>query len=211
MRFQSIALLLPWTWLRHLGGVGLIALGIADASLIPMPGSLDALTVVLAASNRTWWVYYAGMATVGSLVGSYFTFKIGREGGKEALEKRISKKRVEQVYKKFERGGFSVILVPALLPPPVPLVPFVLAAGALNYPTRRFLTALGVGRVIRYSVLGLLASIYGRSILGFLKHYYQPVLWSLIGLSVLGGIGSLVWWKKRQSRASQTIERDAAA
>ena len=211
MRFQNIALLLPWVWLKHLGGVGLIALGIADASLIPMPGSLDALTIVLAASNRTWWVYYAGMATVGSLVGSYFTFKIGREGGKEALEKRISKKRVEQVYKKFERGGFGAVMVPALLPPPVPLVPFVLAAGALNYPTRRFLTALGVGRAIRYSVLGLLASIYGRAILGFLKHYYQPVLWSAVGLSVLGGIGTLVWLKKRQSRASQTIERDAAA
>jgi membrane protein YqaA with SNARE-associated domain len=211
MPLQTAVFALPWSWLRHLGGAGLIALGIADASLVPMPGSLDALTIVLAASNRPWWLYYAGMATVGSLVGSYFTFRIGREGGKEALEKRISKKRVEQVYETFARGGFGAIFVPALLPPPVPLVPFVLAAGALNYPTKRFLTALGLSRAIRYSALGLLASIYGRTILGFFAHYYKPVLWSLLGLAVAGGIGVLVWLKKRQSHASQSIQRDAAA
>jgi membrane protein DedA with SNARE-associated domain len=151
------------------------------------------------------------MATAGSLVGSYFTFKIGREGGKEGLEKRIARKRMEKVYKKFERGGFGAIMVPALLPPPVPLVPFVLAAGALNYPTKRFLAALGLGRAIRYSILGLLASIYGRAILGFFARYYQPVLWSLLGLAVAGGIGALIWWRRRQSRSSQTIQHNAAA
>jgi membrane protein DedA with SNARE-associated domain len=211
MLLQIAIVALSWSWLRHLGGAGLIALGIADASLVPLPGSLDALTIVLAASNRPWWPYYAGMATLGSLIGSYFTFKIGREGGREGLEKRIGKNRMETVYKKFERGGFGAIMVPALLPPPVPLVPFVLAAGALNYPTKRFLAALGLGRSIRYCILGLLASIYGRAILGFFARYDQPVLWSLLGLAVAGGIGTLVWWRRRQSRASQPIQRDAAA
>jgi len=211
MRLHNIAFVLPWVWLRHLGGAGLIALGIADASLIPMPGSLDALTIVLAASNRPWWPYYAGMATIGSLVGSYFTFKIGREGGKEALEKRVSKKRVELIYRKFQQGGFGAILVPALLPPPVPLVPFVLAAGAMNYPTKSFLSALGLGRAIRYSLLGFLASIYGRAILGFLRHYYKPVLWSLVGIAVVSAVAATIWWKKTQARRSAVAHRDLAA
>jgi len=200
----------PWSWLRHLGGAGLIGLGIADASLVPMPGSLDALTIVLAASNRPWWPYYAAMATIGSVVGAYFTFKIGREGGKGALEKRVSKKRVDKIYQKFKKGGFGAVIVPALLPPPFPLVPFVLAAGALNYPPRRFLTAMVLGRLIRFSTLALLASIYGPWITGFLARYYQPVLWSLLALAVAGGIGALIWWRRKKAAATSRVDPEPA-
>src|SRR5580658_975048 len=34
-------------WLIHLGGPGLILLGIADNSLIPLPGSTDIVTILL--------------------------------------------------------------------------------------------------------------------------------------------------------------------
>ena len=29
-----------WSWLRHLGGVGLVLLGLADNSVVPLPGSV---------------------------------------------------------------------------------------------------------------------------------------------------------------------------
>ncbi len=60
-------------WLGHLGGPGLILLGILDNSVVPVPGSMDVLTIVLAANQRDWWPYYAAMATVGSLIGGYLT------------------------------------------------------------------------------------------------------------------------------------------
>ena len=41
-----------WTRLRHLGGVGLILLGLADNSVVPLPGSMDVLTIFLAAHHR---------------------------------------------------------------------------------------------------------------------------------------------------------------
>ena len=44
--------------LRHLGGFGLVILGVADNSVIPLPGSMDVLTIWLAASNRHLWWYY---------------------------------------------------------------------------------------------------------------------------------------------------------
>jgi len=34
-------------WLERLGGLGLILLGLADNSPIPLPGSMDVLTVIL--------------------------------------------------------------------------------------------------------------------------------------------------------------------
>jgi len=60
-------------WFYHLGGAGLILLGLLDSSAIPVPGSMDALTIVLSAHARQWWPYYAFMATAGSVIGGYLT------------------------------------------------------------------------------------------------------------------------------------------
>ena len=54
-----------WTWLRHLGGPGLLLLGLADNSIIPLPGSMDVLTIWFVVHHRQLWFYYAIMATAG--------------------------------------------------------------------------------------------------------------------------------------------------
>src|ERR1700684_3189038 len=105
-------------WLIHLGGPGLILLGLADNSLIPMPGSTDVVTVLLAAHHRDLWIYYAIMATAGALLGGFLTYRMARKGGKETLEKKFSKRRVNKIYKIFERWGFGAVATPAILPPP---------------------------------------------------------------------------------------------
>ena len=152
-------------WLRHLGGPGLILLGLLDNSLVPVPGSMDALTVVLAASQRGWWPYYAAMATVGSLIGGYLTYRLARREGKERLAARLSASKMKKVEGVFERWGFGAITIAAVLPPPAPMVPFLLAAGAAQYPRKKFLAALAIGRGVRYFALSFLAAIYGRRII----------------------------------------------
>src|SRR3984893_8089422 len=135
-----------WGWLRHLGGVGLILLGLADNSVVPLPGSMDVLTILLAARHSQLWWYYAFMATVGAVVGGYITYGLARKGGKQAFERRLSKRTAGKVFKRFERWGFFAVAVPAILPPPFPIVPFLLAAGALQYSRRKIVFALGLGR-----------------------------------------------------------------
>jgi len=51
-------------WIFHLGGLGFIPLGLLDSSVIPLPGSMDVLTVALSARKQELWFYYAFMATV---------------------------------------------------------------------------------------------------------------------------------------------------
>jgi membrane protein DedA with SNARE-associated domain len=200
-----VILLSLGSWLERLGGLGLILLGLADNSVVPMPGSMDALTIVLSAHQRSWWPYYAIMATIGGIVGAYVTYGLGFKSGEEALEKRVSKKKADRIYSLFKRYGFWSLFVPALLPPPVPFSPFLMVAGALKYPKRNFLVAVGLARAIRYGLLAWLGSMYSKQIFGFFHQYYRPMLWTVIALSVIGGVAALYWWWKRKREGKPVI------
>src|SRR6478736_9983213 len=108
-------------WIFHLGGLGFIPLGLLDSSVIPLPGSMDILTIVLSARRKELWLYYALMATIGSVIGGYATYRLARKGGKEALERKFSARTLDKVYRVFGRWGFGARPIAALLPPPVPM------------------------------------------------------------------------------------------
>ena len=188
-------------WLIHLGGPGLIFLGLADNSLIPLPGSTDIATILLAAHRSDMWVYYAFMATVGAVVGGYLTYRMARKGGLETLEKRFSQKKVKKIYAIFSRGGFASVAIPAILPPPFPITPMLLAAGAMQYPTRKFLVALAVGRSLRFTILAYLGAHYGRHIVSLFARYYWPILIVLVVFSALGGLLGLFQYKRARKSA----------
>ena len=201
-------------WLFRLGGLGLIIVAIIDNSFIPIPGGLDVFTILLSARQHQLWPYYAFMATAGAVMGAYLTYKIGITGGEEALERRIGKARAEKVYKKVENAGFSSVFVSVLIPPPFPIVPVLIAAGALQVPRRKFLSAVATGRAIRYSIDAILGVVYGHAILNFFRQYYKPALYTLIALAVLGGIGAWMYykhWKQRRNSAGTSRPQPKAA
>lgn len=190
-------------WFFHLGGPGLILLGIIDSSVIPVPGSVDAMTIVLAAHEKTWWIYYAVMATIGSVLGAYFTFRIARTQGDKALTAKLSPRNIKKVTGIFERWGFSAIAVPAILPPPMPMVPFVIAAGAMKYPVPKFLLAMTIGRSIRYAILAYLGAVYGRKIFDVVLAHGWTALYVMIGISALSaGIWFFMFRHKKPAFAA---------
>jgi len=190
-------------WIFHLGGLGFIPLGLLDSSVIPLPGSMDILTIVLSARKKELWLYYALMATIGSVIGGYATYRLARKGGKEALERKFSARTLDKVYRVFGRWGFGAIAIAALLPPPVPMVPFVFAAGAMQYSVGKFLVALTTGRIVRYSLLAFLAAHYGRRMLTtVMSRLEHPVLIAIIGL-IAAAIAAFIFilLRKRNTRA----------
>jgi membrane protein YqaA with SNARE-associated domain len=199
---QFLLAVSTWVRLRRLGGWGLVLLGVADNSVIPLTGSMDVLTIWLAARPREPWSYYALMATIGAVLGGYITYSLARKGGKEAMESRLSKRRAAKVYRRFERWGFGAIAIPAILPPPFPFVPFLLAAGAMQYSRQKFLGALILGRGVRYSIAAYLGALYGRHVLRFFSRYEKPAVAILIGLAVIGGILSLIQYLHTRSKSA---------
>ncbi len=125
-------------WITHLGALGFIPLGLLDSSVIPIPGSMDVLTIVLAARNPELWLYYAVMATIGSVIGGFITYRIARKGGKETLERKLRPKTLKKVYKVSNDGVLERSLRPHCCHRPCRWFPVLLTAGAMQYSLKNF-------------------------------------------------------------------------
>ena len=194
-----------WKWIRHLGGLGLILLGLADNTpfISAPPGSMDVFLIVLSAHQYQWWAYYALMATVGEVAGGYVTYRLAAKSGQETLEKKVGKPRAEKLYRRFERHGDITVFAGSMLPPPFPFTSVLMAAGVMQYPQNRFLPALTAGRTLRFFSVAYLSKVYGRQMIGFFSRHYQTMLYALIALAALAGIGAVVYFKWYRPAARQ--------
>jgi membrane protein YqaA with SNARE-associated domain len=199
-------------WLTHLGAFGLFAVAVVDSSVLPLPipGSTDLLLLWLVAHNGDPWLL-APLAVAGSLLGGYTTWRIGRKGGKPVLSHYVSAYLLGRIVVWVEHHPVLAVFLPAVLPPPIPLSPFILASGALGVSRNRFLAVFGVARCLRYSLIAWLAAVYGRHMVrmwsGTLEKWSTPLLCVFVGLLVTGvGFGM---WKARGLRKID-VRRKAA-
>ena len=194
-----------WKWLHRLGGPGLLLLGIADNLPIGSSpaGSVDVFLIVLSAHQPRWWAYYALMATVGEVIGGYLTYRVSEKGGQETFEKKIRKGRAETLYQAFDKHGFTTVFTGAILPPPFPFTPVLMAAGVMQYPRKKFVSALTGGRAIRFFLAAFLARAYGQRMINFFSLYYHPVMYVLIALAIIAGIGAAIYFIWYRPKAQQ--------
>ena len=167
----------------HWGGLGLIPLAILDSSIIPTFGMLDIVTAFLAATHADLWLYYASMATLGSMIGSYLTYKLGRKTGRAWLENKFGARRSRQVEYALDRWGYGAVFVSTVAPPPCPTALFLVAAGAFGYQLRKFFGAVLTGRAIRYTALTIIAAHYGRHIIRYFRHPGQ-YMWASLSVTL---------------------------
>ena len=107
-----------------------------------------------------------------------------------------------------DRHRILAVFLPAVLPPPIPLLPFALAAGALGVSRRRFLAIYSAARTLRYSVIAWVGVVYGRHAIrvwsAMLQKWSTPLVYVLAGLLVAGTFYGI--WK-----VSGLRKNDAAA
>jgi membrane protein YqaA with SNARE-associated domain len=181
---------------------GAFLLAALDSSMLFfLPFGVDAVVIYLAARNRELFWVYPIMATAGSIAGAAVTFWIGQKAGEHGLERLVSARRLERVRCRVRDSGAIAMALPALLPPPFPLTPFILTCGALSVDRTRFFLTFGAMRLARFGVEAVLARRYGRGILRFLQSdQFQIVVIAFVILALIGTtISAVMLWRSTRS------------
>jgi membrane protein YqaA with SNARE-associated domain len=199
-------------WIMHLGPLGLFLVAVVDSSIVPLPipGSTDLLLLLLVSHQGNPWLF-ALAAIAGSILGGYTTWRLGRRGGEAALHRWVSARLRARIVDGVERHPVLAVFLPAVLPPPIPLSPFVLAAGALGVSRRRFLIVFATARSLRYGLIAWLAGVYGRHVVRLwntlLRKWSTPLMWAF--LAVLVAAIAYTVWKLRRPAKSIVVEAPA--
>ena len=170
-----------------LGLFGVFLVSIVDSSFVPLPlpGLTDIMVILIAAQrNGTLHdTFLLILASVGSAIGGFVSYQVGQSGGMAFLEKRVPPRIFKRVTGWMESHAILAVALPAILPPPMPLSPFVLAAGALRMSRRTFMTTFTVSRLLRHSVALWLGVHYGKAVLAlwsrFSQKWAEPILITL--------------------------------
>jgi membrane protein YqaA with SNARE-associated domain len=160
-----------FAFVLRFGGVGLLVIGTLDSSFLFAPWGNDLLLVALTARHRTvpYMLYYAGMSTVGSVLGCLLVDLTLRPLGAHGLEKHLPRRRLNPVLKKVRENAGRAVAIASLAPPPFPFTAIIMAAAALQYSRTRLLATVAATRVVRFVVLGALALRFGERILRWAK------------------------------------------
>ncbi len=202
-------------WLIHLGIPGLFVVSLLDAAIIPLPlpGSADVLLLLLAAQRHSNPVVLAVTAIVASVIGGYTTWKAGESGGEAMLRHFAPKRMVDPVTRWMRGHGLVTIAVSAVLPPPVPLMPLLLGAGALGATRKQFLIAFSLARGLRYGLVAWVGATYGRHVLRwwnrYLANWSGVILWSFFSLLLAAIVFG--FWQYRRKKRSWDAERAGQA
>jgi membrane protein YqaA with SNARE-associated domain len=188
-------------YLVSLGPFGLFAIAFLDSVMIPMPGGVDAVLLLLAASRPSWMLIYVAAATIGSTLGCVVLYRISRRAGKRALA-RFSEKKQKRVKDLLDRYDVMSVLVASLLPPPFPFKLFVVSSGVFRLNVVRFTIAIAAGRTFRYLLEGYLAAHYGEHAKEILARYYPAIGITLAALVIVFFIARAILRQSAKSEPS---------
>jgi membrane protein YqaA with SNARE-associated domain len=207
---------------RHLGLIGLLPISAVDSSFVPLPlpGVTDILIVLFAAAHANLFLLVA-VATLGSAIGGFFSHAVGQAGGMAFLEKHVPKRILGRITEWMEDHAILAVSLPALLPPPMPLSPFVLVAGAAHMSRSKFMTAFTLSRLLRHCIAAWIGVRYGHAFLHLWSRFSAKwattiliCLWTVIILFTVIAIWKLVRTSREMnlnpSKSAPKSQPDAA-
>ncbi|HEX6495129.1 MAG TPA: VTT domain-containing protein [Acidobacteriaceae bacterium] len=195
-------------WLISLGWIGLFGVSLLDACPfpLPIPGTTDLLLLVLVARKGSPWALVP-LAVGGAVVGAFTTWSVGKKGGEKALRRYVPERYYDRITNWVKKYGASGVALAAINPPPVPLMPFLAAAGALGVTRGRFLTAFTLARSARYALVAWLGVLYGHQMVRwwnqYLARYSGAIGWAILALFLAAFAWAIWQWRRSGARHAE--------
>ena len=176
------------------GGIALFLLAVAESSVFPIPP--DVLLIALCLGNRSRWLWFASICTVGSVLGAVIGYGIGM-GLWSVVDQwfftyvpGFTPESFESVRALYERWNFWVVFVAAFTPIPYKVITITGGVCAINFAL--FLIASMVGRSARFVLVSALIYYFGEPIHDFIDRRFNLVTIAFTVL-LIGGFLALNW------------------
>jgi len=164
----------------------LFAVAFAEASFFPLPPDLLLLPMVYAQRQKAY--LFAGLSTLGSVLGGLVGYGIGALAMATLGEWIVATYHLDNAFQyfhdQFNRWGVWVILIKGLTPIPFKLV--TIASGVAGLNIGMFLGASIITRGFRFFMIAFLVRRFGEPIRGFIERYLSWVALGFLVLIVLG-------------------------
>ncbi|MCS6953160.1 MAG: VTT domain-containing protein [Bryobacterales bacterium] len=134
-----------------------------DSAGLPLPATVDALLIAVAASEPALAFLSAGLAVAGSTAGCMVLYFVARKGGELYWRRHVPQRRAQTFLDWFRRYGLATVFVPAFSPIPLPTKAFIIAAGVFGVGAVPFLLVILAARIPRYFGLAWLGAQFGES------------------------------------------------
>jgi membrane protein YqaA with SNARE-associated domain len=181
------------------GPLGVFLLAALDSCGMPLPGAMDTALVYVAWHSPGVAYWTALMAVLGSACGNVGLYLASRHGVSR-LVKEPEPGKPRKFREWFDRYGLVTVFIPALLPIPLPMKPFVISAGVMRTPFSQFFAVVLAARMLRYFGEAYLGVRMGQDAQGFLLRNG----WTLTGAALALGfvLFGLIWLNDRRRAAA---------
>ena len=190
---------------RRLGVMGVFLLSVLDSSFLFLPFGNDLLLIGLTSSDKSHiaWIGYVIAAAAGSILGVLLVDFPARAAGEKGLRRFVGEKTLSRIKAKMEKKAGASVFVTSMLPPPFPFTPVMMTASALQFSRVKLLGYVFVGRLIRYTVEGILALYFGRKLIRYINSdKFVYFVYALMAIALVGSVISVLkWFGKRNTEA----------
>lgn len=180
---------LKWAGSRH-AVLALFIVAFVEASFFPIPP--DVLLIgILAISSRKWW-FYAGITTIGSVLGAFFGYFIGwafyETVGARIVDLYGLEATIDAIGIKYTENSFLTIFTAAFTPIPFKLI--TIAAGLFKVPLWSVFIASLIGRGMRFFIIAFILRILGRKLNDLVLKYFNILSLAAIAAVIIGFIST---------------------
>lgn len=168
------------------GAVGLFLLAFIESVFFPIPP--DVVLIPLSLSQPSFALFYAAVATIGSVAGAGVGYWIGYRGGRPALERMVSEQNISRVERYYEEYGILAVGIAGFTP--VPYKVFTLSSGAFSLDVKGFLAVSVISRGARFFLEAALLMLYGETIVSFLESLFGAIT---LVVAVLAAAAYVMW------------------